>query len=63
MNKYKFWGIAAAIGTLLIVFGAWKKLVHHAYADEWLNAGLIVFGISQAVYWYFKFVSLKKNEN
>jgi hypothetical protein len=62
MNKYKFWGMVAAIGTLLVVFGAWKKLVHHAYADEFLTTGLILFAISQSIYWYFKFTSLDKKK-
>jgi len=63
MDKYRFWGIVAAVGTLLTVFGAWKKLVHQAYAEEFLTVGLTLFGISQALYWYFKFVSLKNKKD
>ncbi len=63
MNKYKFWGFVAAIGTFLTVFGAWAKLTHQAYADKILTAGLCLFGISQAVYQYLKFMKLKdKND-
>jgi len=62
MNKYKFWGLVAAIATLLTVFGAWAKLTHQAYADNLLTVGLCLFGISQAVYHYLKFMVLK-NKN
>jgi hypothetical protein len=62
MNKYKFWGSVAAIATLLVVFGAWSKLTHQANADTILTIGLSLFGISQAVYHYLKFMKLK-NKN
>lgn len=62
MNKYKFWGIVAAISTILTVFGAWAKLTHKSYAADLLTVGLCIFGISQGVYWYFKFLSLENKD-
>ena len=62
MNKYKFWGLMSAMATMLTVFGAWAKLTHQAYADQLLTVGLCVFGISQAVYQYLKFMKVK-NKN
>lgn len=53
----------AATGTLLTVFGAWAKLTHKAEADKILTVGLCLFGMSQAVYQYLKFIKLKdKND-
>jgi hypothetical protein len=63
MNKYKFWGIVAAAGVLLTVFGAWRKLVHYPHADEFLTIGLALFAISQSVYWYLKFLSLQNKKD
>lgn len=62
MNKYKFWGLVAAIATMLTVFGAWAKLTHQAFAENVLTVGLLLFGISQAVYHYLKFMKLQ-NKN
>ncbi len=47
MNKYRFWGLFSGISVLVLAFGAWKKIVHHPYADEFLTGGLIAFAISQ----------------
>jgi heme/copper-type cytochrome/quinol oxidase subunit 4 len=63
MNKYKFWGIVAAVATVLTVFGAWAKLTHKANADTILTVGLCLFGVSQAVYHYLKFMALKNKKD
>ena len=62
MNKFNYWGIIAGVATFLSIFGAWAKLTHQAYADKLLTTGLWILAISQSVYIYFKFVSLK-NKN
>ena len=62
VNKFKFWGLVAAVATLLTVFGAWSKITHQAYADKLLAMGLCLFGISQAVYHYLKFIKLKNKD-
>jgi hypothetical protein len=60
MNKYRYWGILAAIATFLTVFGYWAKITHQAYADKLLTIGMWTLAVTAAVYVYFKFVSLKK---
>jgi hypothetical protein len=60
MNKYRYWGILAAIATFLTVFGYWAKITHQAYADKLLTIGMWTLAVTAAVYVYFKFIALKK---
>jgi hypothetical protein len=60
MNKFKFWGVVAGIATFISIAGYWFKIMHHAYADLLLTIGLWSLAISAGIYFYFKFLSLKK---
>jgi hypothetical protein len=60
MNKYKIWGTIAGISTFLTFFGYWAKITHQAYANTILTIGMWSLAISAGVYFYFKFLSLKK---
>jgi hypothetical protein len=56
MNKFKFIGIAAGISTFLIIFGAWAKITHQAYADKVMTIGMWTFAVSAAI-WVYLLVS------
>lgn len=60
MNKYKIWGIIAALSTFLTIFGYWAKITHQAYADKVLAIGMWALAVSGAVYVYLKFSRFKK---
>lgn len=62
MNKYKYWGIIAALAVFLTITGYWAKITHQAYANKVVTIGLWALAVSIADYVYFKFVSLK-NKN
>ena len=60
MNKYKIWGIIAAVATFLTIFGYRAKITHQAYADKTLTTGMWALAVSAAVYIYLKFTAIKK---
>jgi hypothetical protein len=62
MNKYKYWGIIAAIAVFLTIVGYWAKITHQSYADKVLTVGMWLLAVSAAVYIYFKFVALKNKK-
>ena len=62
MNKYKYWGIIAAIAVFLTIVGYWAKITHQSYADKALTVGMWLLAVSAPVYIYFKFVALKNKK-
>jgi hypothetical protein len=62
MNKYKYWGVIAAIAVFLTVVGYWSKITHQSYADKILTIGMWSLAVSAAAYVYFKFSSLKSKK-
>ena len=60
MNKYTCWGIVAGIATFVSIVGYWLKIMHHANANLLVTIGLWSLAVSAGVYFYLKFLSLKK---
>ncbi len=60
MNKYKVFGVIAVIGILVIVSGAWAKIMHKSYADVLLTIGLFSQGIGIAALVWFIFIRLSQ---
>ena len=62
MNKYKYWGIIAALAVFLTITGYWAKITHQAYANKILTIGMWLLAVSLSIYIYFKFANLKNKK-
>lgn len=46
IKQFKIPILLFLLGILVTIFGAWMKIMHMAYADGLLTAGMLVKGIS-----------------
>ncbi len=56
IRQFKFPLILFLIGALITIFGAWAKILHLAFADKALTAGMLLQGaaVINAIYLLLK---------
>jgi len=63
MNKYRFFGLIAALGIFFTAVGAWMKILHKPNANIFLTVGIWGEGIGVASLVWFIFIRIgRKNK-